>query len=159
MNFADKSRSVATPFRLDREQYIELPHGKVFEFFADPENLEAITPPWMQFRIVGCSTPEIEEGTVLDYALKVRGMPTKWRSLIREWNPPHSFIDEQLVGPYRRWIHLHTFEAQGSGTLIGDHVDYAVPGGKLIEKLLVQPELRRIFDYRQHSLPKLLQLD
>ncbi len=156
MNFADKTRSLPTPFHLYREQAIDMPLSQVFEFFADPRNLETITPPWMHFRIEGASTTEIQEGTILDYALKVRGMPMKWRSLIREWNPPHSFIDEQLVGPYRRWIHLHTFEAEGEGTRIADHVDYAVPGGKWVEKLLVQPELRRIFDYRQKFLLKQL---
>ena len=157
MNFADKTRTAPTPFRLERSQLIEKPIDEVFEFFAAPENLESITPPWMKFRLVGCSTKQIQEGTILDYALKVRGVPMKWQSLIRSWNPPHHFIDEQLYGPYRRWIHLHTFKAQGEHTLIGDEVDYAVPGGALIERLMVRSELRRIFDFRQNNLLALLE--
>jgi len=152
MNFADPTRSARTPFRLEREQRISRPLEEVFAFFAEPQNLEVITPPWMKFHLAKCSTETIGEGTVLEYALRVRGLPMRWVSLIREWDPPHQFVDEQLHGPYRRWLHRHTFRQEGSETVIGDEVDYAVPGGALIERLLVRGELERIFGYRQTSL-------
>jgi ligand-binding SRPBCC domain-containing protein len=143
-------------FRLHREQRIELPIERVFEFFSDPQNLEAITPEWMRFRIVGCSDESIRAGTLIDYRLKVRGVPLRWRSKITSWNPPYSFTDEQVVGPYRRWVHLHSFEPDRGGTLACDDVEYAVPGGSLVERLLVRPDLERIFDYRQQRLPELV---
>ena len=154
MNFADKTLSVPTPFRLEREQWIDEPIDKVFAFFADPANLQEITPPWMSFRITSCSTPEIEEGTILEYALKVRGMPMKWISRISVWEPPFRFVDEQLHGPYRRWYHEHTFEDVGGRTRIGDNVDYAVPGGRLVERLFVRRDLKQIFQYRFDSLER-----
>ncbi|MEZ5974680.1 MAG: SRPBCC family protein [Planctomycetota bacterium] len=124
------------------------PVAEVFPFFADPANLGRITPPWMQFRIVECSTPEIGEGTEIEYALKVRGLPMRWRSLIRCWQPPFRFIDEQIWGPYRRWVHLHTFEDLGDRTRIRDEVDYAVPGAGWCIAHVVRPDLERIFAYQ-----------
>ena len=110
----------------------------------------------MRFKILACSTDQIQEGTVIDYGLKVRVLSMKWRSLIRSWNPPHHFIDEQIHGPYRRWVHLHTFESVGENTRIGDKVDYSVPGGKIVERLFVRNELKRIFDFRLSTLDQLM---
>ena len=152
LNFADRSLSAPTPFRLEKEQWIDQPIETVFAFFADPGNLQKITPPWMSFRITSCSTPEIEQGTILEYALRVRGLPMKWVSQITVWEPPFRFVDEQLHGPYRRWHHEHTFDDHDDRTRIGDLVDYAVPGGRLIEKLLVRRDLAKIFQYRFETL-------
>ena len=142
--------------RLDRE--ISLPRDlePVFDFFADPGNLEAITPPWLHFRILGVSDRVVREGTTIDYALRLRGVPIRWRSLISSWNPPYSFVDEQVRGPYRLWRHLHEFEATADGSVSRDHVDYAVPGGALVDRLFVRGELERIFDYRSQRLAELL---
>ena len=100
-------------FSIEREQTLAQPIAVVFRFFSDPANLGEITPPWLDFRIVGCSTPKIGEGTQIDYKLRLRGLPLRWQSRIRSWNPPHGFIDEQVSGPYRSWIHEHVFEDLG----------------------------------------------
>jgi ligand-binding SRPBCC domain-containing protein len=127
----------------------------VFRFFSDPANLGEITPPWLDFRVVGCSTPVIGEGTLIDYKLRLRGLPLRWRSRIDSWNPPHGFIDEQLTGPYRSWIHEHLFEDLGGSTLVRDRVRYSVLGGALVNRLLVRPDVERIFDYRSKRLAEL----
>ena len=142
-------------FTLECEQTIEQPLERVFEFFADPKNLEALTPPWLNFHILRCSTPAIGEGTRIDYKLRLRGIPLRWQSLIRSWNPPHGFVDEQLRGPYRSWIHQHTFEDLGGKTRIRDHVRYSVLGGALVNRLFVRPDVERIFAYRQRRLYEL----
>lgn len=152
LNFADKTLTAPTPFRLQEQQWVDQPIERVFAFFAEPGNLQKITPPWMSFRLVSCSTPAIEEGTILEYALRVRGLPMKWVSQITVWEPPFRFVDEQLHGPYRRWHHEHTFEDHGARTLIGDQVDYAVPGGRLVEKFLVRRDIAKIFRYRTETL-------
>lgn len=139
-------------FSFSCEQTIPGELEQVFEFFSDPQNLETITPPWLRFRVLSSSTPRIEDGTLIDYKLRIRGIPVRWRSRIRRWNPPHEFIDEQLLGPYRTWVHHHTFEPVEGGVLCGDHVDYDVVGGPLVERLFVRKDLDRIFDYRQRRL-------
>ena len=144
-------------FHLHREQRLERPVEDVFAFFSSPWNLGRITPPWLRFRVVGCSDDSIREGTRIDYRLRLRGIPMRWSSVISAWNPPHDFTDEQLVGPYRRWVHRHTFRPDGSGVLAVDDVEYAVPGGALIERFLVRPDLERIFDYRHEQLPVCLE--
>jgi ligand-binding SRPBCC domain-containing protein len=138
---------------LHSEVWLPSPRDQVFRFFADPKNLQQLTPNWLHFEIL---SPEgkIEMGTLLDYRLKLRGMPLRWQSEISVWQPLHRFVDRQTKGPYRLWVHEHTFVDDRGGTLVRDHVEYAVPGGSLIQRILVAPDLVRIFDYRRHALRK-----
>lgn len=136
------------------ELWLPLPPEELFPFFADAGNLDAITPKWLNFRIVTPRPIEMREGALIDYKLRVRGMPLRWRTLIREWNPPHSFVDEQIRGPYRQWIHRHTFEPQNGGTLARDIVHYAVPFDFIAHPLFVRRDIERIFAYRQQALRK-----
>jgi len=147
---------VRTPgFTLEREQLTKRDLGDVFGFFSDPGNLETITPPWLRFRVLRCSTPTLQEGTTIDYRLRIRGFPLRWRSRISSWDPPHGFVDEQVRGPYRSWIHRHAFRETGGGVLMTDRVDYSVIGGALIHFLFVRRDLSRIFDYREARLASL----
>jgi ligand-binding SRPBCC domain-containing protein len=134
------------------ELWLPLPPEELFPFFADAANLDAITPPWLNFRIVTPQPIEMRPGTLIDYQIRVRGLPMRWRTLIKEWQPPHRFVDEQLRGPYRRWIHEHTFESCDGGTLARDCVSYAVPLDWLAHRWFVRPDIERIFQYRAEAL-------
>jgi len=137
--------------------FLPQPIDTVFDFFSDAENLEAITPPWLNFRIVSPVPIDLREGTLIDYRLKLHGLPVRWRTLIRDWQPPRRFVDEQLRGPYRTWIHEHTFEPHEGGTICRDTVTYDVPGGPLravVHKLFVGKQVDRIFAYRAAELKR-----
>jgi len=137
---------------LERTQRLAGGIERVFAFFSDPTNLEVLTPEWLRFRVLRCSTDEVRAGTVLDYRLRLCGIPLRWRSLISAWEPPHRFVDEQLFGPYRTWVHEHRFEVDGGGVLVHDRVRYAMLGGRLVDRWLVRPDLERIFDHRRDRL-------
>ena len=124
----------------------------VFPFFAETVNLERITPSWLAFRIVTPQPIEMGAGTLIDYRLRLRGVPLRWRTRIAVWEPPRRFIDEQIRGPYRTWVHEHHFEPSGDGTLCRDRVTYAVPGGWLVDWLFVRGEVERIFGFRRDAL-------
>jgi ligand-binding SRPBCC domain-containing protein len=143
-----------TLFEFQTELWLPRPRHEIFLFFADANNLQAITPPWLNFHVL---TPKIEirAGALIDYRLRVRGVPLRWRTHIKVWEPPGRFVDEQLRGPYRRWLHEHTFEESNGGTLCRDHVQYAVWGGRLVEWLFVRRDVRHIFEYRQQRLNEL----
>lgn len=123
---------------------------EAFAFFADAWNLEAITPPWLHFRIV--NAPRVlERGSLLDYRLRLFGVPIRWRTEIVEWRPPFGFTDVQVEGPYRRWEHTHRLSRVPRGTEIYDHVVYRLPYepiAALLAPVTVRPWLRAIFDYR-----------
>lgn len=138
--------------------FLPRPIEAVFDFFSDAGNLEAITPPWLRFGIVTPRPLDMGVGTLIDYRLKVRGVPTRWRTRIAVWEPPHRFIDEQLRGPYRLWVHEHAFEPHEGGTICRDRVTYAVPGGPLapvINRLVVKRDVDRIFAYRAKRMGEL----
>lgn len=129
-----------------------------FPFFSAAENLETITPPWLNFRIIGKSTKQIQEGTLIDYKLRIKGLPVKWRTRIENWDPPHRFVDTQLRGPYRTWHHTHTFEKLGGGTLMTDRVLYRMyfwPFGDFALPM-VKKDVTTIFTYRKQVIEKLL---
>ena len=136
------------------ELWLPLPPEELFPFFADAANLDAITPPWLHFQIVTPPPIVMGEGTLIDYRLRVRGVPLRWRTRINVWQPPHRFVDEQLSGPYRRWIHTHTFEPHDDGTLARDEVSYAVPLDFLTHRWFVRPDIEKIFRFRAEALRK-----
>ena len=134
------------------ELWLPRPLGEVFSFFADAGNLELLTPPQLNFNILTPRPLEMRVGLLIDYRLGVRGIPLRWQSEITAWEPPHRFVDEQRRGPYRLWRHEHLFEERDGGTVAIDRVRYAVPGGALINWLLVRHDVARIFAYRTEKL-------
>jgi ligand-binding SRPBCC domain-containing protein len=139
-----------TTFRT--ECWLPEPIGRVFSFFADAANLGVITPPWLHFTILTPLPITMRVGALIDYRLRVHGLPLRWQTEITGWAPPYRFVDEQRRGPYRLWVHTHTFEERDGGTLCRDQVDYAVSGGALIDRLFVRRDVKAIFAYRERAL-------
>ena len=145
---------------LERSQRLELPAERAFEFYADALNLEAITPPWLGFRVVTHEPLEMRPGALIDYRLRLHGVPVRWRTRIAVWEPPVRFVDVQVRGPYRVWEHEHSFAPVGSSAvLIRDRVRYALPFGavgRLAHRLFVARDLERIFDFRMRAVASAL---
>ena len=144
-------------YRFESQLWLPQARDQIFKFFADPRNLQRLTPEWLRFEILTPPAIEIRQGTLLDYRLRLRGIPLRWQSEIQVWQPPHRFIDRQTRGPYSLWVHEHTFTEKDNGTLVGDKVEYAVPGGRLVQKFVVAPDLERIFQYRHRVLEEIFQ--
>ncbi|MDO8188100.1 SRPBCC family protein [Conexibacter sp. JD483] len=150
---------------LTREQTLPGSPDTVFPFFAAARNLEAITPPWLGFQV---TTPEpiaMAPGTLIDYRLRLHGLPLRWRTRIAAWEPGERFVDEQLSGPYALWHHTHEFTPAPAApggeprTAMRDTVRYALPLGPLGElahRILVRRDLDRIFDFRAATVARLL---
>ena len=130
--------------------WLARPRDEVFAFFADAANLEAITPPWLNFHVLNPALV-IHQGVLIDYRLTLYRIPLRWQSEISRWDPPNSFVDEQRKGPYRRWVHTHTFSDERGGTRVGDAVEFEVPFGWLVGRF-VQRDVNRIFAFRQQAL-------
>ncbi len=138
----------------ETELWLPVPRAKVFPFFADARNLETITPPWLNFRILTPGVIPMRVGALIDYQIRIHGFPVCWRTEITGWNPPFSFCDEQRHGPYRLWRHTHTFTDKDVGTLCHDRVEYAVPGGAMVNRLFIRRDVEKIFIYRAEALKK-----
>lgn len=138
-----------------RKTEVNRPIDEVFEFFAKAENLNAITPPELNFKIITPLPIEMKKGTLIDYKIRLSGIPFGWKTEISQWEPPFRFVDTQIKGPYRVWIHEHEFESQGSKTIVKDIVSYLPPGWLLepvIHRLAVKKKLEYIFDYRMEKI-------
>lgn len=143
---------------LGRRQRVDLPIDEAFAFYGDARNLELITPPWLGFEVTTPAPIEMGVGTLIEYRLRLHRVPVRWRTRIEAWEPPHRFVDAQIRGPYSLWEHTHTFQEDGpEATIIEDRVRYAIPFGPLGElanRLLVQRDLRQIFDYRRDAVAR-----
>jgi ligand-binding SRPBCC domain-containing protein len=131
---------------------------EVFEFFADPANLARLTPPWLGFTPIA-SPPAMGAGAILDYRIRWLGVPIRWRSFVREWDPPARFFDVQVHGPYARWEHRHMFLEEDGGTWIDDRVTYRLPLGplgRLVHAVVVGRQLAAIWRYREARVGELL---
>jgi hypothetical protein len=145
-------------YQLDREQRVPRPLPEVFDFFSQAENLDRLTPPWLRFQIVTQTPITVQEGTIIDYRLRYRGLPVRWQTLIEVWEPGVRFVDRALKSPYALWRHTHTFEETPNGTIISDHVEYALPFGplgQLAHTVMVHRDVNAIFDYRQQVIAQL----
>ena len=151
------SRLPTGEFLLTAQQWLPRRREELFPFFADAGNLETITPPTLSFSVLNPPPIVMQAGLLIDYKLRLRGLPLRWQSEITVWDPPNRFVDEQRKGPYRIWHHEHVFTEQNGGTLATDNVRYAVFGGAIIERLFVRRDLTKIFTYRQRKLAELFQ--
>lgn len=142
-------------FELSTTIVVRAPLDTVFPFFADPGNLEALTPSFLSFRIVTAKPIAMQAGTRIDYRLKIHGIPVRWRTEITHYEPPRRFVDVQLRGPYRLWHHEHTFRSVPEGTEIGDRVHFLPKGGPLaplLVRLFVRKDVLAIFGHREKQI-------
>lgn len=143
---------------LETETWLPRPLGEVFDFFKKAENLQQLTPPWLDFQILTPLPVEMKQGALIDYRLKLYGVPLLWRTEISLWEPPFRFVDAQLQGPYRKWVHTHTFEAVNGGTRMRDRVEYRLPGGvlaPLAHRLFVKRNVETIFRFREARITRI----
>jgi ligand-binding SRPBCC domain-containing protein len=146
-------------YQFERTQLIRRPLDEVFDFFSDAANLEAITPPFVNFKILSPLPIEMKPGAVIDYQLQLFKIPFRWRTVIETFDPPRSFTDTQARGPYKLWHHLHEFHPVADGVLMIDRVRYSIPLwflGRIAHALFVRRTLETIFDYRYQRIQELL---
>jgi ligand-binding SRPBCC domain-containing protein len=143
---------------LYHETRIKKPIDEVFLFFSDAKNLEKITPAQLKFRIITPGLIEMKEGALIRYKLRLNGIPFSWLTEISEWEPPHRFTDTQLKGPYKKWVHTHSFREDGQETIINDHVQYQLPNvpfSEIVHRWYVRKQVEHIFEYREQVIQKL----
>ena len=146
------------PYTFLSSQLVPRKLDEVFAFFSRAENLETITPPWLHFKILSIAPQPVQKGTIIKYALSMRGMPLRWTTEITEWEPPNRFVDFQSRGPYKLWHHTHRFIAQGDSTRIEDEVRYQLPLGflgRIAHFVMVKRDVTRIFAYREQKIREL----
>lgn len=141
-----------TPHVLIRKTSFKVNINKLFDFFSKAENLNKITPPVLGFKIITPLPVEMKKGTLIDYKIKLNGIPFNWRTEITKWEPPFLFEDTQIRGPYKIWIHEHRFEEKDGVTYMTDTVKYLSPGSIfefIPHYLIVKKKVEFIFDYRE----------
>ena len=143
--------------RLQRDLVVPASLDRTFAFFSDASNLQRLTPPWLDFRIMTPLPIEMREGTRIEYRIRLYGVPIPWASQIDVWEHGVRFVDRQLTGPYRWWRHEHRFDPVATGTRVIDEVEF-VPRLAWATSGLVKRDVERIFTYRHEKLRELFPL-
>ena len=148
------ARKCAMQHVLEREMEIPGTREEMFVFFSDAFNLELITPPRLRFEILSPKPIPMRVGAQIEYRMRLFGVPFRWRTVIREWEPPYRFVDGQERGPYRQWEHTHEFEDLGDRIRMRDHVAWRLPMEPFGELAfpIVRSQLNQIFDYRSSAI-------
>lgn len=137
-------------------QDLPRPRAEVFAFFANPANLQRLTPPWLNFQVLTPEPLPRGENAVFEYRLTVRGLPIRWKTLIEAYEDGSRFVDRQIAGPYALWHHTHIFEdLPGGGTRITDRVRYRVGWGflgRLATAFIVRKDIKQVFEFRRKTL-------
>jgi ligand-binding SRPBCC domain-containing protein len=143
---------------LESRVWLARARPEVFEFFAAAENLVLLAPP--SFRLAIVSAPRtLSTSAVIDLRMSWLGVPLTWRAFIREWDPPHRFVDVQVRGPYARWEHRHRFLEERGGTWVEDRITYRLPLGPLgraAHVVLVRRQIAAMWRYRTQRLGELI---
>jgi ligand-binding SRPBCC domain-containing protein len=147
------------PYTLDRTVIIQTDLATAWDFFSKPDNLPKITPPSMDFRITSEPQDATYAGQIITYTLRpLMGISMAWTSEITHVSKPSFFVDEQRFGPYRFWHHQHFFRQVEEGVEMRDLVHYLLPHMQftaVVNRLIVMPRLKKIFDYRAQALQKI----
>jgi lycopene cyclase domain-containing protein len=149
------SKGLKRNYVFESRLWLPASREEVFEFFSKAENLQRITPSWLNFKILTRLPIKIKQGRLIDYRLKLFGIPIRWKTEIVAWEPPHRFVDRQIEGPYQTWTHTHRFESKSGGTMMTDQVEYMPKGwflAPLLNRLFVKRNVKRIFDYRRKEI-------
>ncbi len=146
-------------YYLHYQQLIPAPIAQVWEYFSNPHNLNELTPPDMNFRILTDPLPRMYEGQIIEYRVEfIRGLPSLWVTEIAHVRENEYFVDEQRLGPYQFWYHEHTFCAVTSGVQMTDQVTYSIGYGLLgdfLNKAWIAQRLQGIFDFRAEKIKTL----
>lgn len=141
-----------------RSSRLALPLEQVFPFFADAGNLSRLTPAELRFRFITPLPIEMRVGAIIEYRLRLFGIPFGWRTRVDEWEPNRGFVDRQVHGPFGRWVHTHRFRSVDGETEMEDDVEWALPLQPVGElaRPIVAAQLERIFDYRAQAMHEAL---
>ena len=143
----------------ETEQVVAAGIQDTFAFFSNAANLDAITPPSLGFTILTPLPIQMRKGALIEYRLRLMGMPIHWLTRIDEWDPERSFTDTQLRGPYALWVHHHSFAPDPKGTRVRDQVEYALHAPSLtapVHAVFVRPMIEKIFAYRREVIARVL---
>lgn len=144
-------------YLLKRQQWLPRPIGDVFQFFSRPENLQVLTPDWLNFKMV--EVPEkLYAGALIRYQLQWHRLPIRWTTEITGWDPPRRFVDRAIKGPCAMWNHEHEFSEHNGGTMMGDRVTYALPlgwAGRIAHWASVKGDVEKIFNFRAEAMGRL----
>jgi ligand-binding SRPBCC domain-containing protein len=134
-----------------KEGVIRAAPERVFAFHELPDALRRLTPPWESARVLSAA-PSLRAGSRAVVETRLFGfVPVRWVAEHTAYDPPRSFEDVQVSGPFRRWHHRHIIEPHENGALLRDEIEYEPPlgvAGRLVAPLLIEPRLRRLFAYR-----------
>jgi ligand-binding SRPBCC domain-containing protein len=126
---------------------LDSPVEKVFRFHERPDALALLSPPFPPVRMISRTGHGIETGSRIN--LRIGFMP--WVAQHTQYEKNRLFVDEQLEGPFAKWVHRHEFAAEGKGTRLTDRIEFQLPGGPLVNRLfgwVVKLSLGNMFAHR-----------
>jgi hypothetical protein len=123
---------------------------QLFAFHELPDAFLRLLPPREKIRVHQVA-PNLEVGSRTIVDVRVGFWYVRFESLHTAYDPPHSFEDQQVRGPFKSWRHRHSVRSQDDGAELIDDIDYTPPLGFLgraLAGIVIKPRLHRVFAFR-----------
>lgn len=137
--------------RFVKESLIHATPERVFAFHEQDNALELLLPPWETATVMQAARiSEVGSRAIIDTSI-LGPIKVRWIAEHTRYEAPHLFEDVQIKGPFRSWRHRHIIRKHPEGAMLRDEIDYEPPLGplgKLVAPWLVEPRLRKLFEYR-----------
>jgi ligand-binding SRPBCC domain-containing protein len=142
----------------ESSQVFPLALEEVFDFFIQPANLVKVSPPELSMKLTG-GPERLALGSCVTLDGRRWGIAQRIVSEVIDFQPGVTFTDAQTKGPFRKWVHRHTFATVPGGTEVKDRIEYEPPGGMLglvATVTRIDADLKWVFGFRQKQLARLL---
>ena len=139
-----------TAMRFVKESVIAASVEQVFAFHERADALQVLMPPWEPSEVVQPPT-SLAVGTIVIVRSRIGPVWVTIESEHVEYDRDRMFVDEMRRGPFASWRHRHLFFEDPDGCRLRDEIDYEPPLGvlgRLADRIVIRPRLRRLFDYR-----------
>ena len=124
----------------------------LFAWHERPGALERLIPPWDPLRVIR-KDGHIQVGARVDLLMKAGPFPVPWRARHTGYEQNTYFQDVQERGPFRKFIHTHSFRAESAGhSSLNDSIDFELPLGRMGDLFagFIDKQLNQTFKYRHH---------
>ena len=142
------------------EQVVPASVQDVFSFHNVPYHLTTLMRDWPGFRLLHYEGTALPGGSLWVEETVAGCIPGVLGFRHTIYEPPRRLGEELVHGPFSDFHHVHEFEDHDSGTLIRDRLRVSLPlhyGGECGMRWFVEPQIRKVFDYRHRALRSLVE--
>lgn len=136
----------------DARSQMPVSAAELFTWHAREGAFERLSPPWERVEVVERTGEGIRQGSRAVVRMKLGPVSQRWVAEHTLYEEGSLFQDQQLSGPFSKWVHTHRMLPESATTsILEDAIEYVLPMGPLGSAFgngIARGKLTRMFAYR-----------